>query len=228
MDKYAFEAIIFDHDGTLVDTESADFRAYQMLYTEFGATLNLEYWAATIVGRMNGYDDLFAELARQSNNGVTAAGLWRRIRELWLVTLEDVELMPGVTTLLPTLQAAGYPLAVATASDQDWTRRWLTRFELLPYFQTIATRNEVVHNKPAPDVYLLAAAQLGVDPGRCLVFEDSLAGVQSATAAGMTVVAVPNHLTRVLDFSQAHAMLNSLEEVTLDWLEALALTKRPP
>lgn len=223
MSKPPFEAIIFDHDGTLVDTETSDFRAWQMLYAEFGATISVERWAAVTVGHMNGYEPLLVELIQQNGNGsLTTSTLQQRLEALWSVTLEDVALMPGVERLLTQLQSAGYPLAVATASDRAWVNRWLARFKLSSFFQTVATRDDITHNKPAPDVYLFAAAQLGVAPERCLVFEDSRAGLQAAKTAGMMVVAVPSQVTQSLDFSQADGVVASLEQVTPAWIEAFA------
>ena len=221
MNNLPFQAIIFDHDGTLVDTETPDFRAWQMLYEEFGATISLEYWAATAVGHMNGYEPLFADLIQQNgNHHLSVAALRQRLEALWPITLETVALMPGVENLLTELQATDYPLAIATASDRKWVTRWLTRFNLQPYFQVVATKDDVINNKPAPDVYLHAATQLGVDPQRCLVFEDSLAGLQAAKAAGMTVIAIPSHVTQSLDFSQADAVVFGLQNVTVEWIEA--------
>ncbi len=218
-----FDAIIFDHDGTLVDSESPDFEACKMLSAEHGFTLTLEYWAEKVVGRMDGYDIMFEEIIKTSHNGITPADLWPRLREFWKITQEDVKLMPGVSSLLPQLQKAGYLLGVATASDRDWATRWLSQFNLLPYFQVIANSDDVTYNKPAPDVYLFAAARLGVKPERCLVFEDSIPGMQSAKAAEMTVIAVPSHVTKSLDFNQADGIIHGLENVTLDWIESLRI-----
>lgn len=219
MNYRPYEAIIFDLDGTLIDTEGPDFEACQMLCQEFGLRLTLNQWAEKIVGRLDGYDELFVELIQHSNNGLTPVILKRHLREYWQITLQNVQLMPGVERLLAELEAAGYPLGLATASDQKWTSRWLTRFELRPYFKVTANRDHIIHNKPAPDVYLFAAAQLEVQPDRCLVFEDSIVGVQAAKAAGMTVVAVPGHVTRMLDFSQADTVIHSLQDVTVEWIE---------
>jgi beta-phosphoglucomutase len=221
MTNLPFDAIIFDFDGTLIDTETADFAACQMLYQELGAKLTLERWAAEVVGIQDGYDFLFDELVRQSKNGPTKAGLWQRIHQLWDLTLQDMALMPGVDRLLPTLRAAGYPLAIATASDRAWVNRWLGYFGLASYFQTIATGDDVRHNKPAPDVFLLAAANLGTRPDRCLVFEDSMAGTRAAKSAGMTVIAVPSPVTQSLDFSRADRIIAGLEQVTPTWIETL-------
>jgi len=216
-----FDAIIFDHDGTLVDTETPDIRACQMLYTEFNAPFDPQQWARLVAGSMAGYDILLDELAEFHGNGLTRDDMWKRLRELWVITYKQVELVVGVRQLLPQLHAAGYPLGVASASDRKWVERWMSTFDLLPYFQAIASSDDVRYNKPAPDVYLFAAAQLGVAPEKCLVFEDSLTGVQSAKAAGMTVVAVPSRITQNLDFSHADAMVAGLDNVTLDGLEAL-------
>ena len=223
MDR-SFEAIIFDHDGTLVDTESPDFQACKMLFEEFGVPLTLEGWAAKAVGITNGYNDLFDDVIGSGDNGVSKADLWQRLRELWQITYQHVELMPGVSELLPELKRAGYLLGVATASDRRWADRWLTHFDLLPHFQVIATSDDVVHNKPAPDVYLYAAAQLGLPPEKCLVFEDSVAGVHAAKSAGMTAIAVPSHVTKSMDFSLADGTVGGLETVTLDWIEGLGRT----
>ncbi|MDX1522885.1 MAG: HAD family phosphatase [Anaerolineae bacterium] len=224
MKHLPFDAIIFDHDGTLVDTETPDFRAWQTLYKEHGTIITLDHWANVAVGHMNGYAYLFDDLIKKSNNGTNQADLQRRLRELWDITLLDTQLLPGVELLLRELRAHEYRLAVATAADLTWVTRWLTKFNLLSYFETVANRDDVVNNKPAPDVYLLAAERLGVRPERCLVFEDSVAGVQAAKAAGMTVVAVPNQVTKTLDFHQADLIISSLEDVTITWIESLRQT----
>ncbi len=224
MKKHAFEAVIFDLDGTLIDTETADFEACKKLFHELGASITLEYWAEKVVGRTDGHEDLLQELVQHTHNGLTKAELWLRIQELWTVTLQNVTLMPGVEDLLTQLRAADYPLGVATASDRKWATRWLTKFRLHSYFKTISTGDDVVHNKPAPDVYLLAAAQLGVAPRHCLVFEDSAAGAESAKAAGMTVVAIATPITKHLDFSHADSIVSGLNQVTTEWVKSLTVT----
>lgn len=219
MKKLPYEAIIFDLDGTLIDTESADLWACQQLCLEHSFTMTPEFWAEHIVGRMDNYGLLYDQLMQRNGHGTTLESLRRRLNELWTIGLEQVQLMPGVVNLLPGLRAAGYPLAIATASDRAWVHRWLTAFNLLPHFLAIATGDDVVYNKPAPDVYLYAAAQLGVKPERCLVFEDSLPGLTAATSAGMTVVAVLNHVSQTLNYSQAAGLITSLEQATVDWIE---------
>ncbi|MFN8454218.1 MAG: HAD family phosphatase [Anaerolineae bacterium] len=222
MPHLVFEAIIFDLDGTLIDTETADLRACELLYQEHGLALTPEYWAANIVGYKESYERILLDLTQRNNgHGLDMDTLRLRFRELWSNNLHRIDTMPGVRQLLPALAGAGYPMAIATASDRPWTQRWLNHLNLSPYFQAVATGDDVIHNKPAPDVYQFAAAQLRVRPERCLVFEDSLPGLTAATTAGMTVVAVRSHLTKNLNFGQADLIINSLSEVTVDWVQSL-------
>ena len=130
MSRRHFEAIIFDLDGTLIDTETADFEACRLLYAELGVSLSLEYWAAKIVGITNGYDELFEELIDGDHHSLSREVLWQRIHQLWSLTLQNMTLMPGAEKLLSCLQAAAYPLGLATASDVAWVNRWLSHFKL--------------------------------------------------------------------------------------------------
>jgi HAD superfamily hydrolase (TIGR01509 family) len=221
----AFEAIIFDLDGTLIDTETADLRACQILYQEYGISITPEYWANHIVGHKDSVELVVADLMQRNGHTLNRAVLHQRFRELWSGKLDEITPMPGVIQLLPALQAQGYRLGVATASDRPWTYRWLNHFNLWPYFQIVATCDDVTHNKPAPDVYYFVAAQLHVAPERCLVFEDSLPGSNAAKAAGMTVVAVRHHTTQTLSFSRADRVINSLTEINVDWVNSFYLQR---
>ena len=216
-----FEAIIFDHDGTLIDTETADLLACQALYAEHGANLEQTHWAEIVVGLFGGYQIIFDELIALTGITLTHAQLQEQLRALWRIHLNDVALMPHVQTLIPSLHRAGYRLAVATASDQAWADRWLNHFALRSFFHVVATQDDVENNKPAPDVYLFAARQLQVEPANCLVFEDSVMGTRAAKAAGMTVIAVPSPITKSLDFSLADGLIDDLGVVSPTWLESL-------
>ena len=126
--------------------------------------------------------------------------------------------MPGAVALLKALRDENIPCAVASNSDAAWVERVLGITGLRPYFAAVATADEVLNPKPAPDVYLLAAQRLDVPPEHCAAFEDSPRGLAAAHAAGMFAVAVPTGLTRHLDFVGAHHLVESLEQLTVDYL----------
>jgi HAD superfamily hydrolase (TIGR01509 family) len=133
----------------------------------------------------------------------------------------------GVEDLLAAASRAGVPAAVASSSPARWVVGHLERLGLLEWFTVVATSDDVDgdarRTKPAPDIFLAAAAKLGAPPARCVVLEDSPHGVAGARAAGMVAVAVPGPMTRGLDFGAADLIVPSLVDVSLEALGALLL-----
>jgi len=130
--------------------------------------------------------------------------------------------MPGLSDLLRAVDARGLPRAVATSSGRDYALIALRTVGVADGFAAIVTGDDVMHGKPAPDIYLAAAAELGRQAASCLALEDSPIGVSAAKAAGMRCVAVPNELTAELDLRMADRVFPSLMAVT-DQLDNLLL-----
>ncbi len=130
--------------------------------------------------------------------------------------------MPGLWTLLERIEALGLPWAVATSTPRPVAEIVLGKLGVVGRYAALACGDEVAHGKPAPDIFLLAAARLGVAPAACLALEDSAAGCAAAAAAGMRVVAVPTELTRDESFAGAHARYPSLAAVAADLAVLLA------
>jgi len=125
-----------------------------------------------------------------------------------------VTAMPGVPDVPKRLFVDGYPLAVASSSEPEVIAAVIQALGLRGLFRAVVSAEEVPHGKPAPDVFLEAARRLDVAPARCLVIEDSAAGVRAAKAAGMTCVAIPCAETRHLDFSAADHRLATMTELS--------------
>ena len=208
---------IFDCDGLLADTETPDYDAWRHIYEEQGLHLPIELWAQSI-GLAKGHDlnDWHTPLAERVGAAYDREATQARRRAHYQEAIGRLTPMPGVLALLDALDEANIPCAVASNSERAWVDRVLNITGLAARFQIIATADEVVHPKPAPDVYLLAAERLGVAPEHCAAFEDSPRGLAAAHAAGMFTVAVPTALTRHLAFEQAHHIVESLEHLVWD------------
>ena len=180
-------AVIFDCDGTLVDSEPLARTAWERAMAPYGYAVT-DADAEACVGlpfpRVHAY---FAE--RAALPGVDA--MWTEFSGE-LFTLIDTELAPfdDAVEAARALRERGVPVAVASSSPRERLHRTLGRAGLLDAFDVTVAGDEVAHGKPAPDMFLLAAERLGVEPGACVVIEDSPPGVQAGIAAGMVTLAV--------------------------------------
>jgi HAD superfamily hydrolase (TIGR01509 family) len=206
-------ALIFDFDGLLVDTETPAFESWQPIYAEYGQTLSLELWKEAL-GTSHGFDPL-AHLASLAGKPIDRDALWARrlANKEQLAALQP--LLPGAFAILEQARALGLPCALASSSDRRWIDRWLNLHKIREYFSCIRTADDVVRTKPSPELFLGAAACLGVRPGACLVFEDSPNGILAAQAAGMRCVVVPGAITRQLELPAAELVLESLDALPL-------------
>ena len=207
------QALIFDFDGLLVDTETPAFESWRALYAEYGQELSLELWQGAL-GTSHGFDPAIhlAQLAAQPID--RAALLARRMAAKHALSTTQ-PLLPGARAILQQARELGLPCAVASSSSREWVVGWLRHHEIEDQFACVRTADDVQRTKPAPDLFLSAAAALGLPPERCLVFEDSPNGILAARAAGMRVVAVPGAITRRLVLPSADLVIESLDAMPL-------------
>lgn len=189
-------ALIFDFDGTILDTETREFHHWQHLYRTHGRELALTDWQRG-VGTWDAFDP-WAGLPDhvRADREQVKAGLHERI----VADIGEQDLRPGVRAVLEGVRPAGLRLALATSSDRAWVTRWMAQHGLLDLFEVLATRDDVLRVKPDPELYSLAAGRLGLRPEECLAVEDSLNGATAAVAAGCRVAVVPNDVTRTQPF----------------------------
>lgn len=204
-------AVIFDFDGVIIDSEAYHYQAYKDLFAGIGLDFS---WPHEKMAGRKVEDNVRAFLAEKGVEGDVKA-LAIKKEDIYLAgILENAKAMPGAVGLVKCLKASGrVRLAVGTSSSRRVVDALLERMGLRGYFDFVASSSDVTNAKPAPDVFLLAAKRLGVPASECLVFEDASAGVKAAKAAGMKCVAVRSPFAPNQDYSQADSVVGSLEEI---------------
>jgi HAD superfamily hydrolase (TIGR01509 family) len=206
-------ALIFDFDGLIIDSETPLFDIWSRLYADHGQVLTLDEWQHAL-GTQGGFDP-FAHLSTLLATTLDRDTLAAFVRdEHWRLCGEQ-PLLPGIRDRIDEARALPLAIAIASSSASAWVHPWLERHDLMPLFDAVCTRDDVERVKPAPDLFLLAAERMNVEPAGCVVFEDSPNGLRAAHAAGMRAVAVPNHLTRGLPLPDPHLVLDSMADMTL-------------
>lgn len=208
------QAILFDFDGLILDTETPIFSAWQTIYAEFACSLSLDEYSGCIGASHTAFDPC-ADLERKCGRPVAREEMQPRAAKLYRELITEKDALPGIREVLAAARQLGIRTAVASNSTREWVEEHLTRLELLPFFNVIRTRDDVARLKPDPELYLEALAALGVKAEQAFALEDSPHGILAARRAGLFAVAVPNELTRALPLNEPDLCLDSLGELPL-------------
>ena len=211
-------ACIFDFDGTIIDTESSQFSTVREEFARHGVEYELELFQRG-VGRAD-HQPWFEVLQELIGPRDDIDEIFERRKAAHRAEVAAADLRPGVIEVIEWCEANDVVVGLASSSPMEWVTVNLDQRDLTKRFEFISTSDQVEHAKPWPDVYLLAASKLGVDPAQCLAIEDSANGLRAAKEAGMTCAVVPNMITAPSDFTEADYLLDSLIEL-LSQLPAL-------
>lgn len=218
----SFDAVLFDLDGLVLDTEPTYLYAWRKAAVEFGAKLDNSL-GHRLFGQhadavMQALQDLIGPSFERERFHVAASSYWHQY-----LNSHGVVCMPGLEKLLDSLAWRHIPYALATNSDAPYAKICLERAGIDDRFPIRVSRDQVQHGKPEPDLFLEAARRLSVDPGRCLVLEDSPTGLEAARRAGTMPVLVQARPVEAATLTLAVAHFHSLEQIA-DAIEAKCLS----
>jgi putative hydrolase of the HAD superfamily len=214
------KGLIFDFDGLILDTETPAYHAWVKIYSQFGCTLPLNLWKSSI-GTNDQYFDPLSYLHSISHaviNDKEIVDFYRKVVEE-LVLKE--QLLPGIFELIKDAQKKRLKLAIASSSPISWVKKYSIHLGIHEYINCYATKEDVKHTKPKPDLYLIALKKLGLDSKSVVALEDSPFGVQAAKKACIFTIAIPSNLTQHLDFSAADMVVPSALTINLEQLSIL-------
>jgi beta-phosphoglucomutase len=227
----AVAAVIFDLDGVIVSTDEFHYQAWQALADELRLPFDREAnHQLRGVSRMDSLERVLGDRsgAFSVEDKMELADRKNRAYRALLARLTPADILPGVRPLLAELRAEGIRLAIGSSSRN--TREILERIGLANGFESVSDGTRISRSKPDPEVFLLAAADLEIEPQRCVVVEDALAGVAAGVAAGMRVLAIgsasdaPAATWRAPSLATVHAVDLGIDEAGTDYPNGPRLT----
>ncbi|MDF2613338.1 MAG: yqaB [Clostridia bacterium] len=214
------KGIIFDMDGVLVNSEPMHYKAYCLVLEEYGITYPYEIYKR-FIGTTHA--KVMEDIRSRNNLPCTDEEFFKNFkqkREL-LIETNGFEGIKGVSKLISALHKKGYKLAVASSSPYEYIIRVTKSLGIHTYFDKIVSAVNVSNPKPAPDVFIKAAEELGLDPRECIAIEDSANGVKSAKAAGIPCIGFYNADSGDQDLKEAVIVVKQFEKVTAGHIEGI-------
>ena len=217
------KAIIFDFDGLMVNSEELREEAMARVISEYGAELKHEDYLPTMT-RLRGYGAVNGFLMEKYGIDDDILEFGRKRTEYFHELFESrLELMDGISDVIRDAKEVGVKLAVASNRNKQDVVDGLARLGVLENFYVVVNSDELESRnmKPDPEIYLVTAKKLGVEPSACLVLEDSVDGAQAAVAAGMRVIQVPDARYNDGYHDEAEMVLRSMTELRREVLQRL-------
>lgn len=207
-----FQAIIFDFDGTILDTERPEYQSWLEVFQAHATDLPFALWQRQI-GTVSPDFNPCQYLEEQIGRPVARETIRQQRRQRFLALVAQEQIKPGVVSVIERAQQAGLALGVASSGTRDWVEGHLVAHDLRRHFQVVRTSADVQRVKPDPELYLSALTALEIDPAQALAIEDSRNGMLAAKRAGMRCLVVPNAMTSDMDFSEADWVIESLQRL---------------
>lgn len=221
MPEYNGYAVIWDVDGTLVDTGELHFNAWSQLAADLNKPFDRQMFGDTFGWRN---PEIITKLFGDYSSEEIARLGFNKEEYYRAEAKKGVDLLPGVRPLLEALQAAGFKQAIGSSAPRQNTDLIMALTDAGKYFEAIVSMEDTTRGKPDPQVFLTGAEKLNIPPSHCLVMEDATAGVKAASNAGMKCIAVRftgHHSEASLKEAGADLVVPTLEEVTVETVRSI-------
>lgn len=213
------QALIFDFDGLILETEWPCFQSWQEIYSEYNCDLPFEKWTACVGGTDQDFDP-HAYLQSLLGQTLPREELKERSRRRQIELIEKLPILPGVERYVSEARRLGLKVGLASNSSRRWVHDHLQRLGLYDQFDVMKCKDEVSNPKPDPELYLAVLDELKIPAEQAVAFEDSPHGIMAARRAGIFCVAVPTAITKLLPLDHASLQVTSLADVPLESLLA--------
>lgn len=211
------KSIIFDFDGTIIDTETIWYRVFKDIYKIHGVELTLEEYAKCL-GTDLGLFNPYTHLSTHHNIPIDLDEFRQHVQKTHAQIMEKEMMRPGVLKCLRDAKSLGLKIGLASSSNRAWIDKYLNSLGIRDYFDCICTSDTVKNVKPDPELYTQALQKLAVSPHEAIAIEDSPNGAEASVAAGIQTIVIKNEITKQLPFYTIHKTIESLDELKLEEL----------
>lgn len=214
------EAVLFDMDGVIIDSEPLHIRVVMDILKNRGVDISFDH-LKRFIGVSN--TEMWTALIAEFRLDATAAGLSRAQHEMNIRALDEHDdlMIPGTGELLRDIRKHRLKTAIASSSNPEYIRAVIDKLYIAGFFDTVVSGEQVPRGKPMPDIFVKTAELLDVQPGDCVVIEDSDHGVRAAVAAGMKVIGFRNPHSGSQLLAQAHYTVDSISDISMGLLRSV-------
>ena len=213
----SIKALIFDFDGLILDTETPAFQSWQEIYSDYDVILTPEKWMRFVgTGSSAIASSPFDELETLTGQHIDRHIVDTKRQEMFMRLMKSEHIRPGIKKVIAQAKSSGLKIGLASSASRKWILGNLERLELLADFECIRCADDADQVKPSPELYQLVLTAFGIGPEQAIAFEDSPNGIQSAKAAGVFCIAVPNTLTQAALLQMTDIHIESLAEFDLE------------
>jgi putative hydrolase of the HAD superfamily len=208
------KAVVFDFDGTILDTETPWYDAFRYVYNLHGAELTLETYAQCVGTSFDAFNP-YTYVQQCVQKPVDEQVFKEAINLKHNALMEGADLKPGILAYLYEAKAMGLRIGLASSSDRKWVETYLRKYQIYDYFDCIRTSENVTRVKPDPELYLQTIQYFSLKASEVIAFEDSPNGARAAKRAGLNCIIIPNSITKQLTFDEYDKELSSLSDMSL-------------